>query len=247
MTAIEIEAIERATVAAVSPSAQEEIPGWLLPFDTSTVVRSKSAVPLSHAAPDPAALREIESRYAARGLRTILRLPATSTFDGCRGQLSARGWVEGKPTLVRTALAQDVLRVTQAPHARTADRPDAGWAAVFTGEGFDPFDGASRVANLSRAPGALFASVLENGVTIAAGMGAYSHGWGSVHGMRTARHARGRGLAGQVLAALAQAAIDRQMPRLFLQTEAGNEAANALYTRAGFTTAWTYTYWTLPA
>jgi ribosomal protein S18 acetylase RimI-like enzyme len=244
MTATEIEAIERATVAAVSPGAQEEIPGWLLPFDTSTVVRSKSAVPLSHATPDPAVVATIESRYAARGLRTILRLPVTSAFEGFRGELAARGWTEGKPTLVRTARAEDVLRLTREAPAQTADRPDAGWAAVFTGEGFDPVDGASRVANLSRAPGALFASVREDGATVAAGMGAYSHGWGSVHGMRTAQHARGRGLAGRVLIALAQAAIDRDMPRLFLQTEAGNEAANALYTRAGFTTAWTYTYWT---
>jgi hypothetical protein len=39
----DVEAIERATVAAVSPEAVEELDGWLLAFDTGTVGRAKSA------------------------------------------------------------------------------------------------------------------------------------------------------------------------------------------------------------
>jgi N-acetylglutamate synthase len=114
---------------------------------------------------------------------------------------------------------------------------------VFVGEGFDPVDGASRVATLSRAPGALFASIREGGETVAAGMGGFSHGWASVHGMRTALHCRGRGLAGRVLATLADAAQQRGIDRVFLQVEAANASALALYRRAGFATAWTYSYW----
>ena len=48
MTSFNIANIERATLAAVSPQAVEELPGWLLPFDTSTVGRAISAVPLTH-------------------------------------------------------------------------------------------------------------------------------------------------------------------------------------------------------
>lgn len=33
------------------------------------------------------------------------------------------------------------------------------------------------------------------------------------------------------------------MARVFLQVEAGNTAAQALYRRAGFETAWSYVYW----
>jgi len=33
------------------------------------------------------------------------------------------------------------------------------------------------------------------------------------------------------------------MARVFLQVEAGNTAAQALYRRAGFETAWSYMYW----
>ncbi|MDF2467539.1 MAG: family N-acetyltransferase, partial [Ramlibacter sp.] len=124
--------------------------------------------------------------------------------------------------------------------------PDPDWASVFVGEGFDPVDGASRVATLSRAPGALFASIREGDETVAAGMGGFSHGWASVHGMRTAQHCRGHGLAGRVLATLAQAAQSRGIDRVFLQVEASNASALALYRRAGFETAWTYSYWKKP-
>jgi hypothetical protein len=50
LTIPDIEAIERATVAAVSPDLTEEIDGWLLPFAEGTVKRAKSAVPLHRGA-----------------------------------------------------------------------------------------------------------------------------------------------------------------------------------------------------
>jgi len=243
MTAQDIEAIERATVAAVSPQAQEEIAGWLLPFDTGTVGRARSAAPLAHDAPDAAVLEDIEARYAARGLPVMWRLPDIPAFEAFGELLRARAYEAGKPTHVQTAAAGSVMQVSPGPFAQTAPRPDAAWAAVFVGEGFDPVDGASRVATLSRAPGALFASIREAGQTVAAGMGGFSHGWASVHGMRTALPCRGRGLAGRVLATLAREARSRGIECIFLQVEAGNTSALALYRRAGFETAWTYSYW----
>ncbi len=243
MTPQDIEAIERATVAAVSPQAQEEIPGWLLPFDSGTVGRAKSAVPLSHEAPDVDVLDEIEARYAAAGRPVMLRLPDDASFDALRAVLTLRGYAAGKPTHVQTARTGDVLGVSPGPFAETAPRPDTGWAAVFMGEGFDPVDGASRVATLSRAPGALFATIREGERTVAAGMGGFSHGWASIHGMRTALDSRGRGLAARVLATLASAAQARDIDHMFLQVEAGNAVAISLYRRAGFATAWSYSYW----
>ena len=112
--------------------------------------------------------------------------------------------------------------------AEVEDAPDAGWASVFLGAGFDPVDGASRVRSLGRASGNLYASVRENGLTLAAGAASFGHGWASVHGMRTEQSARGRGLAGRVLAGLAQAALARGFDQVFLQVEAGNDAALAL-------------------
>ena len=243
MIAADIEAIERATLAAASPQAQEELPGWLLPFDSGAVRRAKSAVPLSHEPCDPALLLEIEARYAAHAMPPLLRIPGFATFDAWRELLAQRGYEPGSPTCVETAATRDVIRVSDAQRADSAPRPDAAWASVFLGEGFDPVDGASRVATLSRAPEALFATIRVGDAAVAAGMAAFSDGWASVHGMRTAQHCRGRGLASRVLSTLAQAALAREYENMFLQVEAGNTSARALYRRAGFRTAWTYVYW----
>ena len=243
MTATDIEAIERATLAAVVPQALEEIPGWLLPFDSGTVGRAKSAVPIAHVAPAAAALQEIEARYARRGLPTVFRIPVAAPFDAFGGLLALSGYTSAKPTQVHTAATDVVRQVADGAGVHIAMQPDAGWAEVFLGEGFDPVDGASRVQTLSRATGTLFASVREEGRTVAAGAAAFAHGWASVHGMRTARACRGRGLAARVLAALAAAAASSGYPRMFLQVEAHNDAAQSLYRRAGFAPAWTYAYW----
>ncbi|MEJ8845354.1 GNAT family N-acetyltransferase [Variovorax rhizosphaerae] len=246
MTSEDIEAIERATLAAVAPHTVEEFDGWLLPFDHGTVGRAKSAVPLRHEAPRDAAglLAAIEARYAYQGLPAAFRMADLPCFDALRGALLERNYQRGKPTLTQTSDLRSLVALAPEVPADVDTTPDAGWASVFLGEGFDPVDGASRVQALSRAAGTLFGSVREDGRTVAAGALALSHGWASLHGMRTQQSARGRGLAGRVMAGLAQAALALGYERVFLQVEAGNAPAQALYRRAGFLTQWTYEYWT---
>ena len=243
MISSDVETLERATVAAVSPEGLEELEGWLLPFDSGTVGRARSAVPLRHSAPDDAVLGRIEARYQARGMPVVFRIAADACFDGLRRELSRRGYKAERPTLVQVGSAQAMRGVSTQMPAETANAPDEAWAALFVGEGFDPVDGASRVRALSRARDSIYASVRENGRTVAAGAAAFSHGWSSVHGMRTEQACRGRGLAGRVLAGLADAVIAQGIERTFLQVEDGNASAQALYRRAGFETAWCYEYW----
>lgn len=246
MTSSDIESIERATLAAVSPEAVEEFQGWLLPFDSGTVSRAHSAVPLRHVPVGEGMIDQIEARYRARGLRAVFRLANEACFDGLRQELARRGYQSGKPVLVQVAPVRAMRAVSAAAPAETADVPDAAWAALFLAEGFDPVDGASRVKALSRARGSVYASVRENGKTVAAGAGAFSHGWSSVHGMRTDQAFRGRGLAGRVLAGIAAVAEQRGIARAFLQVEDVNTPALALYRRAGFETVWSYDYWRQP-
>jgi ribosomal protein S18 acetylase RimI-like enzyme len=241
----EVEAIERATVAAVSPDAVGAIEGWLLPFDHGTVSRARSAVPLRHAPAAEGTLERIEQGYAAQGLPPMLRLADLACFDGLRAELEARRYRGAKPTLVQTATLRRMQAVAPAGAlpAEVDTAPDEAWAALFLGEGFDPVDGAHRVRVLARAQGSLYASVREGGRTVAAGAMAFGHGWASVHGMRTDAAQRGRGLAGRVLAGLARVALERGFEKVFLQVEAQNDPALALYRRAGFQTRWQYRYW----
>ena len=243
----QVGAIERATLAAVAPEEVLEIGGWLLGLDPGSIRRAASAVPLTHNLPvDPDALDRIEAAYAARGLRAAFRIADAPGLVEVSAELTRRGYTSQQPTLVKIATLDDVAAVTDLAPADVTSTPDAAWAAVFLGEGFDPVDGAYRVKALSRSAGACFGSVRDRGQTLAVGCGSFGHGWASFHGMRTALPRRGEGLAGRVLAGLAQVARRQGLDQAFLQVEEANLQARSLYRRAGFQTAWRYAYWSQP-
>ncbi|MBA4212800.1 MAG: GNAT family N-acetyltransferase [Polaromonas sp.] len=243
LCAANVEAIERATLQAVAPEVVESLPGWLLPMDHGTVGRARSAVPLHHDPHDTHVLSTIVARYAALGFEPRLRLPELPAFLPWHEALAQRGWRRDQPTLTLTG---DVQRLLTPPDGTPADldhTPDAAWMAMYLGEGLDPVDGASRSRSLGRASGTLFASVREQGQTVACGAASFSHGWLGVHGMRTAASRRGQGLAGRVLHAMAAEAARRGLAGVFLQVDASNLSALALYRRVGLTLAWPYAYW----
>lgn len=244
LTAADIEAIERATLTAVAPERVEALDGWLLPMDRGTVGRAHSAVPLHHGPHDPALIGTIAQRYRDAGLRPVLRLPDVPAFEAWWPELAARGFRREQPTLTQTGVLDGLLAL--APHADGVSlelRPDAAWMAMFLGEGLDPVDGASRSKALSRAEGTLFVSLREGGETLACGAACFAQGWLSMHGLRTAARQRGRGLAGRMIRAMALEAQRRGIAHAFLQVDASNEPALALYRRAGMATAWSYAYW----
>ena len=244
MTGADVEAIERATVAAVAPREALEIGGWLVALNDGTIRRAASAVPLSHElAADPGVIDQIEAAYAARGLAPAFRVADIPGLEGVRAELARRGYGSEQPTLVKVGGAAGMIAAARGAAAQVAQAPDAGWARVFTSEGFDEADGRHRVAALTRSPDAVYGGVSEGDLTLAVGVAAFGHGWASVHGMRTDASRRGEGLAGRVLAGLATAAQARGVERVFLQVEEGNAGARSLYRRAGFTQAWRYFYW----
>jgi N-acetylglutamate synthase len=240
--AIDVEAIERATVAAVAPRETEELKGWLIAYDDGTVNRARSAVPLTHESPDAGAAADIFRRYRERGVAPNFRIARVPGMREVERELERLGLPAKQPTQVMVARAHDVANAAKGDVA-IADAPDPAWAKVFLGEGFDPADGASRVATLTRAKGSRFAGIREGDDVIAGGVLAFGHGWASIHGMRTALAHRGRGLATRVLAALAREALKRDHDRIVLQVEVANDTATRVYKRCGFDLAWVYAYW----
>ena len=244
----DIEAIERATLAAVAPEAVLELEDWLIGLDPGSIRRAASAVPLRHELTDDlAVLDRIEAAYQARGLPSAFRLADRPGLKAVEKELSKRGYAFEQPVLVMIGDISDVVAVTDREHAEVTSRPDKAWGSVFLGEGFDPVDGAYRVKVLSRSQDARFGQVIQDGRTVSVGCGSYRHGWASFHGMRSDQAHRGRGHAAGVLAGLAAEAQARGIRRAFLQVEEENTAAQSLYRRAGFEVAWRYFYWSRPA
>lgn len=240
----DVEAIERATVAALSPDETVDLDGWLLALGSDAPRRSKSAVPLRHDAPlDAATLDRIEAAYRQRGLAPAFRIADVPGLAPAQSALAGRGYRPEQPTLVKVGDTDGMRSVANGAAAQVDETPDASWKAVFLGPGFDPADGASRIALLTRSGQNRFGAVREAGAAAAVGVASFGDGWASVHGMRTAAERRGQGLAGRVLAGLANAAEARGLNRVFLQVEEPNTPARALYRRAGFRPAWRYFYW----
>lgn len=252
-----VEAIERATLAAVAPDALHTVPGWLLPMDTGTIGRAHSAVPLSHDPAQQAALAagvpEVAALYRAHGLKPVFRLPDSSAV--LHQAVAALGGTVHEPTWVMRGAVARLGQAVRSPHGeppaglhlRVDDTPGAGWQALYLGEGFDPVDGACRVRNLSRAACNRYVTAELHGEPVACGAASLSHGWLGVHGMRTALAHRGQGWAAWVLRAMAELAHAQGVDQVFLQVGAANASAQRLYQRAGLVRAWDYAYWRFAA
>lgn len=239
----DIASLERATLDAVAPPDVYAIDEWLVPFDSSTISRAKSAVPLRHDNLDAAQISHIQTLYAQRGLPAAFRVADVPALDPIHTELRRLGYRAQQPTMTLVGSVRQMRQVCQATSADVGLTPTQQWSDVYLAEGFDPVDGTHRVQALSRSRHLVYASIHESGQSVAAGTAALSQGWASIHGMRTAPKHRGRGLAAQILAGLADTATARGLERVFLQVEQGNSAALALYRRAGFVTAWRYHYW----
>lgn len=240
MTPAEIESLERATVEGLAPAQVVEIDGWLVALDPGTIRRTASAAPLSHAM-GPSGLSAVEAAYWTEGLAPAFRIAQVPGLKAVSDALAARRYLSEQPVVVKIGDVDLLARFRDHP-AEVLAEPDQAWGAVFLGEGFDPDDGACRVAALSRSPDAIYGAVREKDRTVAVGVMTFGHGWAGIHGMRTAQDCRGRGYASRILAAFGQAAAQRGMARVFLQVTEDNPARK-LYRKAGFRPAWTYSYW----
>jgi GNAT superfamily N-acetyltransferase len=236
----ELESLERATVEAVAPPQVLEIGGWLVPLDNGTIGRAKSAVPLSHDL-GPEALDEVEDAYRSRGLNPAFRVADLPSLAPVCADLTRRGFSAQQPTIFKTGAIGDLAGFSQGG-ATLLVKPDDAWSAVFLGEGFDPADGAHRIAALTRSPDAVYGAAGEDGRVGGVGVMSFGRGWAGVHGMRTAPEQRGKGFASRVLGALGREAQKRGVDRVFLQVEEANPA-RAIYRRAGFSPVWRYHYW----
>lgn len=88
-----------------------------------------------------------------------------------------------------------------------------------------------------------FALARLDGKPAAVGVGVQTGEWLGIYLMRTAPSARRLGFARDIVNALMHWGAVRDASTAYLQVEAANEVAVALYVREGFTVAYRYRYW----
>lgn len=216
--------------------------GWRLNASSGRSMRINACWPLD--APDrdvEAALDATEAWFAERGLPPRFKLTDGLIAPADLSQrLAARGYRPSKQTQVMLG----PVAGEGDPAIRMAREPDAAFEAVFTATAGDPEDGRERIETLNRIPApACFARLDIDGAPAAIGCGAISGAFVGVFGMRTAPDHRRKGLARRIFRALLAEAKALGAERAWLQVEADNAPAIALYADEGFEPAYRYSYW----
>ncbi|MEU5235361.1 GNAT family N-acetyltransferase [Streptomyces lydicus] len=229
----------------------ERLGEWTLRAAGGFTRRANSVLPLGDPGlPLDAALERVEQWYAERGLPAVIVVATgrPDTDEELAAELARRGWDAERHTRVRiSALAPLADLPASAPPGSAgvtlSREPGADWLALYnrTGDSGGPTADALKV--LTGGPSVWFATVrAADGGTAAIGRLVVDGRWAGFAALEVAEDARRQGLATLVTAALAERALDEGASAAYLQVEADNAGALALYDRLGFTDHHGYHY-----
>jgi ribosomal protein S18 acetylase RimI-like enzyme len=235
------ESLERVAAAGWPAPDHEDLGQWLLRAAAGWTARGNSALAVGE--PDrtlSAAVDAVVDWYRARDLPPRISLP-----DPVGGRLAAvltrRDWTPSPPTEVRTG----TLRPRPHPQVRVEPAPRVEWFTAVAGNK-GPLPAVARRI-LTGVPVAGFAGCYaDDGSALAVGRGVVTDGWLGISLVSVDPRHRRLGLGRAVAGALAAWAAGAGATRAYLQVEAHNTAAVAMYASLGFEVHHTYRTWKAP-
>ena len=242
LTGPDILRLEAVSARAWPAARQTRLGGWRLHASAGFSGRINACWPLG----DPGrtlddAIAGTEAWYAGHKLPCRFKIvdtacaPATLT-----DRLAERGYRTHTETVMMVGPAGGTLDASVA----LDEVLDPRFAAVFAATADGPGDAKERLETLARVPTPrAFASLEAAGSPAAIGACAAEDDWAGVFAMRTDARFRRQGLARRILSSLMAFASGAGATRAWLQVEADNAGAIALYSAAGFTEAYRYRYW----
>jgi ribosomal protein S18 acetylase RimI-like enzyme len=238
-------------VAAAGWPAREQVSahGWLLRANDGFSGRANSALALRAPTPDlGAALAGVRAWYAARGLPALIAVPLP-TRRALDAALERLGW---PVTTEAVVLAANLPADPTAPNltagaaaVHLAPELDDAWLAAYHHDSGPAPELAREL--LSRPPLTTFARTTVDGQVVAIGRGVLEGGWLGLSAIAVDPEHRRRGLARAIVAALSAWGAAGGATQRYLQVEAANAGAIALYRGLGFWEHHRYRYRRDPA
>ncbi|MGD9981563.1 MAG: GNAT family N-acetyltransferase [Hyphomonadaceae bacterium] len=235
--------IDLATIKTWPAARTEERNGWFYLAAGGVTGRVNAAWPLDWAGDDvEAAIDDAEAWYAALNLPPRFKLTDEAFAPPDLPQrLGRRGYEPVMPTLVMTA---PVRGADAAEDVALHEAMPTAFDAVIRETSKDDAEYDERLSIALRAPQpAAFALIERERRAVAIGMCAGAGELAGVFLMRTAPEARRQGLARRIFRALMGRCAEWGATTAFLQVDAENAPAIALYEREGFATLTTYRFW----
>ncbi|MFI9116422.1 GNAT family N-acetyltransferase [Streptomyces venezuelae] len=228
--------LARVTARAWQPVESEALGEWTLRAADGFTRRANSALPLGDPGlPVADALRRVRAWYEDR------KLPAyVQTATGAEGaqellcaELDRHGWRREVSAEVRIAALAPIGDLDADVSAvRLSRTVDESWLRRYQRFG-EPSPAVRSV--LTSGPSVWFASVAGTGeVPAAIGRCVVDGRWAGFMAVEVDPDQRRRGLATSVMTALARTALDEGASAAWLQVEADNDGARALYDGMGF-------------
>ncbi len=250
--------IEQASLNSSQPAEQAFHDGWLLRFSPGKAKRARSVQPLmAGSLPLEDKISHVRRFYEARGLTPIIRITPMVQPTHLDDTLAALGWraFEDCRVMQRTldprlpvfdeaeaaARGLKLLEMSVAEFTRLI----GGWrgssataiAAHAARLQAQPFASTLLALHDAHGPAAVGQFVLEG-----EGAGPTVGGVAGLFDIFTAAEVRGQGHARRLTAALLDRATAGGARRAYLQVDAHNGAARAVYTALGFTDLYAYWY-----
>jgi N-acetylglutamate synthase len=238
--------IEAAAVRSWPAPETADIDGWLWRYASGGSLRANSVSALSFRGTDfDAAVHDAERRYRAKGAPCRFTVTEVSAPDAIDARLAAMGYARGED---HVTMAKEIAGSARAAGERAdaptdvTQSPDAApeWLAVYL-SGLSPDRRAVAPAILAGLPARRsFFSCRRRGAVVGSALSVADGPLASVQCMATLPDARRQGCAQALLCAIEAWVAAQGCTRLYLQAEAANAAAVALYERVGLRVAGRY-------